>query len=29
MIIVMKPGSPSAEIERISKELRNWDITPD
>lgn len=29
MIIVMKPGSPSAEIERVSKELRNWDITPE
>lgn len=29
MIIVMKSGSPSAEIERVSQELRSWDITPE
>ncbi|MBD2728882.1 3-deoxy-7-phosphoheptulonate synthase [Nostoc sp. FACHB-892] len=29
MIIVMKSDSPSAEIERVSSELRRWDITPE
>lgn len=29
MIIVMKSGSSSAEIERVIKELKNWDITPE
>ncbi len=27
MIVVMKSDSPSAEIERLSQELRPWDIT--
>lgn len=29
MIIIMKIGSPSTEIERVSKELLSWNITPD
>jgi 3-deoxy-7-phosphoheptulonate synthase len=29
MIVVMKSDSPSAEIERVSQELRRWDITPE
>ncbi len=29
MIVIMKSGSPSAEIERVIKELNNWDITPE
>jgi len=29
MIIVMKPGSPAAEIERVSEEIRRWKITPE
>ncbi|KYC36773.1 3-deoxy-7-phosphoheptulonate synthase [Scytonema hofmannii PCC 7110] len=29
MIVVMKSGSPSEEIERIIQEIRNWNITPE
>jgi len=29
MIIVMKSGTPAAEIERISEEIRRWNITPE
>ena len=29
MIVVMKSGTPSAEIERVSQEIRSWDITPE
>lgn len=29
MIVVMKSGSPSEEIERIIKEIRSWNITPE
>jgi 3-deoxy-7-phosphoheptulonate synthase len=29
MIIVMKPGSSVAEIERVSEEIRRWQITPE
>ena len=29
MIIIMKTGSPSTEIERVSKELLSWNITPE
>ena len=28
MIIVMKSGSSAAEIERVSEEIRRWNITP-
>ncbi len=29
MIVVMKPGSPEAEIIRISKEFEDWGLTPE
>ena len=29
MIIVIKSCSPAAEIERISEEIRRWNITPE
>jgi 3-deoxy-7-phosphoheptulonate synthase len=29
MIVVMKSGTPLAEIERVSQEIRSWDITPE
>ena len=29
MIVVMKSGAPSGEIERISQEIRSWNITPE
>ena len=29
MIIVIKSRSPAAEIERISEEIRRWNITPE
>jgi 3-deoxy-7-phosphoheptulonate synthase len=29
MIVVMKSGTSSGEIERISKEIRSWNITPE
>lgn len=29
MIIIMHPGTPGAEIERISQELSHWNITPE
>lgn len=29
MIVVIKPGAPSGEIERISQEIRHWNITPE
>jgi 3-deoxy-7-phosphoheptulonate synthase len=29
MIVVMKSGSPSEEIERIIQEIRSWNITPE
>ncbi len=29
MIVVMKPGTPAPEIERVSQELRRWNITPE
>ncbi len=29
MIVVMKPGCPASEIERVSLELRSWNITPE
>ncbi len=29
MIIVMKPGTTAPEIERVSQELRSWNITPE
>ncbi|WP_066378861.1 MULTISPECIES: 3-deoxy-7-phosphoheptulonate synthase [unclassified Anabaena] len=29
MIVVMKVGSPEAEIDRISEELSNWGLTPE
>ncbi len=29
MIVVMKPGTTAPEIERVSQELRRWNITPE
>ncbi len=29
MIVVMKSGTPEVEIERVSKEFRSWNITPE
>ena len=29
MIVVMKSGSPEAEINRISEELTSWGLTPE
>ena len=29
MIVVMKPGTTAPEIERVSQELRSWNITPE
>lgn len=29
MIIVMKTGSPEAEINRIDEELTSWGLTPE
>ncbi len=29
MIVVMKPGTAALEIERVSQELRRWNITPE
>jgi 3-deoxy-7-phosphoheptulonate synthase len=29
MIVIMKSGTPAEEIERVSQEMRNWNITPE
>ncbi|WP_017663149.1 3-deoxy-7-phosphoheptulonate synthase [Baaleninema simplex] len=29
MIIVMKPGTPQAEIDRLNREMENWGLTPE
>lgn len=29
MIVVMKPGAPAPEVERVSQELKKWNITPE
>lgn len=29
MIVVMRVGSPEAEIERVSQELTDWGLTPE
>ncbi len=29
MIVVMKPGTTAPEVERVSQELRSWNITPE
>lgn len=29
MLVVIKSGSPSAEIERVSNKIRHWDIIPE